>query len=47
MKKHKNLICVIFSVLLLASASGCTGGGGSAASGVDVKGKKIGYVPPS
>ena len=46
MKNYKNLICVIFSVLLIASASGCTGSS-SASSGVDFKGKKIGYVPPS
>ena len=46
MRKFKDFICVIFAVLLIASASGCTGSS-SASSGVDVKGKVIGYVPPS
>ena len=46
MRKFKDFICVIFAVLLIASASGCTGNS-VASSGVDVKGKKIGYVPPS
>ena len=46
MKKYKNLICVIFSVLLIASTSGCTGGS-SASSGVDFKGKNIGMLPPT
>ena len=47
MRKFKDFICVIFAVLLIASVSGCTGGSSSASSGVDVKGKVIGYVPPS
>jgi len=46
MIKYKNFICAIFAVLLIASAAGCTGGN-SASGGVDLKGKKIGYVPPS
>ena len=46
MKKYKNLICAIFALFLVASVTGCTGGG-SASGGVDIKGKKIGYVPPS
>ena len=46
MKKYKNFICVIFALLLVASVSGC-GGSSSASGGVNLKGKKIGYVPPS
>ena len=47
MKKYKDFICVIFALLLVASVSGCGGGASSASGGVDLKGKKIGYVPPS
>jgi uncharacterized lipoprotein YehR (DUF1307 family) len=46
MKKFKDFICVIFAILLVASITGCQGGG-SASGGVNLKGKKIGYVPPS
>ena len=46
MKIYRNLICVIFSVLLLASVTSCTGGS-TAASGVDFKGKNIGMLPPT
>ena len=46
MKKYKDFICVIFALFLVASVSGC-GGDSSASGGVNLKGKKIGYVPPS
>ena len=46
MKKYKDFIYVIFALLLVASVSGC-GGSSSASGGVNLKGKKIGYVPPS
>jgi len=46
MNKYKSFICAIFAVFLIASTTGCTGGS-SASGGVDIKGKKIGYVPPS
>jgi len=46
MKKCKNFISAILAVFLIASATGCTGSS-SASGGVDIKGKKIGYVPPS
>ena len=48
MKEYKYFISIIFSIFLVASVTGCGGGGGGSASGgVDIKGKKIGYVPPS
>ena len=46
MKKFKDFFCVIFAVLLIASASGCTGYS-VASSGVNFKGKNIGMVPPT
>jgi hypothetical protein len=46
MKKFKDFICVVFAVLLVGSLTGCAGSN-SASGGVDFKGKKIGYVPPS
>jgi uncharacterized lipoprotein YehR (DUF1307 family) len=46
MKKFKDFICVIFAVLLVGSLTSCAGSS-STSGGVDFKGKKIGYVPPS
>jgi uncharacterized lipoprotein YehR (DUF1307 family) len=46
MKICKDIFSVIFAILLVASVTGCAGGG-SASGGVNIKGKKIGYVPPS
>ena len=46
MKKYKNFMYAISALFLVASITGCTGGG-SASGGVDIKGKKIGYVQPS
>ena len=46
MKNCKNFICVMFAFLLVASITGCQGNS-SASGGVNIKGKKIGYVPPS
>ena len=39
-------MCNLFGIAF-ASVTSCTGGGGSAASGVDFKGKNIGMLPPS
>ena len=46
MKKYKNFIFAVFAVFLVASVTGCAGTN-SASGGVNIKGKKIGYVPPS
>ncbi len=46
MKKYRDYVYIIFALLLVASLSGC-GGSGTASGGVNLKGKKIGYVPPS
>ena len=46
MNKYKKFFSLIFALLIVASFTGC-GADSTASGGVNLKGKKIGYVPPS